>query len=142
MPTSTRFNWILARHRPFPIGTDDSNRVMFTGNYDARAYRPDDTSQAIVWEESIASLLTAASLGTLGTSIFIGPAAVIPTSIGPYISIISAGGFSPLATHDNSEAERVSCQILVRATQYTVAESRALAVYRTLRNLHEVTVTV
>jgi hypothetical protein len=137
----TRFNWILARHRPYPFDTDDSNRTMVTGNYEAQGYRTDDASLSPIWEQSIAALISTAGLGSLGTAVFIGPAATIPAGNGPFISIINTGGPAPRETHNGDFHDRLSCQILVRASTHSAAYDRALAIYRAIGKLHDVTVT-
>src|SRR5688500_12356075 len=106
---ATRYIEILAVQRPFPIGSDDSNRALFSFNFDALADSP--VSQ---WEEGIAEILSTARLSTLNVDTFIGPLSVLPTGNGPYISIIDTGGREPLETHDGIKCERLSVQILVR----------------------------
>lgn len=122
-----RFIEILAVQRPSPIGVDENNRVMFSVNFDALAAAPVND-----WEESIASILVSQGLSTLGTDTFFGPAAILPVSDGPYITLIDTGGYYTEITHSDDRYERLSIQILTRALNYTVARTRALAIWRAL----------
>lgn len=136
MPTPTRYLSIVAVGRPVAFAVDTSNRVMFTMNFDAHAAAP-----ITKFEEEIYRILYDAGLAVLNTDTFIGPAAVLPTGPGPYLTIINTGGYAPDHTHNGDLYERPSCQIVVRAISYTVARDRAMLVWRTLNNLHNVEVT-
>lgn len=128
---------ILALQRPFPIGVDENQRVMFSVNFEAIA-----AANVNQWEEEIADVLTDASLATLGTDTFIGPLAVWPTGAGPYTNILDTGGSSPDETHNGDTYENLSAQIVVKATSYTTARTRALAIWRALDGVRNQTVTV
>lgn len=133
---ATRYLEILALSRPAPIGVDTNNRTMFTATYNCVAAAP-----ATKFEEEVARILFDASLMTLGTDGFIGPASTIPTGNGPYITLIDTGGMSPLETHNGDKYERMSIQIVVRALNYQVARTRALAIWRELDGKRNVSVT-
>jgi hypothetical protein len=132
---ATRYLEILARQRPFPFDVDDNDRVLFSCNYDALAAAP-----VTAFEDEIMKLISNAGLGTFGVDSFIGPDAVVPTGDGPYINIIDTGGLDPMETHNGSTYERLSVQIVVRATNFTAARTRALAVWRTLDGVRDTTV--
>jgi len=132
---STRYLEILALQRPFPFNTDANNRIMFSVNFEALAAAPSDD-----WEQELVKLLTTAGLATFGTDTFIGPGSDPPSGAGPYITIIDTGGRAPDETHNGSIYERLSAQIVIRAVDYQVARTRALAVWRELHGQRNVTV--
>lgn len=78
-------------------------------------------------------LLEAGGFGlTYGTNIFKGPKAKIPDGKGPFVSIIRTGGLGQDGTHNATiepAYERPTAQILVRATDYDVAETLADSLY-------------
>jgi hypothetical protein len=127
---------ITANQRPSPIGSDENNRVVFSANFSAMAQAPVEK-----WEEEIIKVLNTAGLATLGTDTFVGPTATIPTGAGPYLSINDSGGTAPIETHDGITYERLSVQVLIRATNYFTARTRALAVWRALKAVRNQTVT-
>lgn len=134
----SRYIDILAVQRPWPIGVDENSRVMFASNYEANAAAP-----VVDWEKEIVKLLSDVGLATLGTDTFIGPAAVLPLppAAGPYLSVIDTGGSAPWEAQSGEEYERLSVQIVIRAATYAAARTRALAVWRRLNGLRDITVT-
>lgn len=132
---TTRFISILARQRPFPIGLDAKKRSVFSMNFDALAAAPVDA-----WEECIATVIVNAGLGVVGTTIIAAPQADLSTSDGPLISIVDTGGMAPFETHDNAKYERLSVQILTRGMDYSATRTRALAIWRALHGLRNVTI--
>ena len=135
--TSARYLSILSVQRPFPIGLDDHQRPMFSVNFEGLADAPVDQ-----WEENLVAILATAGLATSGTDTFIGPAVAVPTGNGPYITVLDSGGTAPIQAHGptGSLYERLSAQIVVRAKSYTVARTRALAVWRALHGVRNQTV--
>jgi hypothetical protein len=131
----SRYLELLAIQRPFPIGADENQRVMFSVNFQATAAAPVEQ-----WEEEIVKVLNDAGLATLGTDTFVGPEAVLPTGAGPYLTILDSGGLAPVDTHDGQEYERLSVQIIIRADKYRNARTRALAVWRALDGVRNTTV--
>jgi len=131
---SGRYLEILSRQRPFPFNIDEHGRVMFSCNYDAMA-----AEEIATFEEDIVLLLTPLGLTTLGVDTFIGPAAVIPAGVGPFITIIDTGGAFRDETHNGDVYERLSCQIAVRARSFVVARERSLAIWRALSGLRNIT---
>lgn len=133
----SRYLSIEAVQRPFAIGLDDLQRVMFSVNFQALAAAPVNQ-----WEEEIIKILTTAGLATSGTDTFIGPAVALPTGNGPYITILDSGGTAPMQAHGSTGAlyERLSAQVVVRAKNYTSARTRALAVWRALHGVRNQTV--
>jgi hypothetical protein len=77
--------------------------------------------------------LEQAPLGlTYGVNVFKGPKAKIPDGNGPYVSIIRATGLGSEGTHNSVNVpayEQPGAQILVRATDYDVAERMAQSLY-------------
>ena len=115
---------------------DDLKREMWSCNFTAYARAPVDK-----WEEEILRLITDASLGTFGTDTFIGPDAPIPNGDGPYTTINDTGGSEPDETHDAMEYERLSVQIVVRGKNYVTTRTRALAIWRAIKNTRNTTIT-
>jgi hypothetical protein len=67
-----------------------------------------------------------------GINLFKGPKAKIPDGNGPYISLIRTGGLDPEETHNSPDVpayEKPGVQVLIRATDYDVAENLALALW-------------
>jgi hypothetical protein len=134
----TRYLEILAVQRPLDVGPDQNARSCFSCNFTATAAAP-----VTAFEHEVAKLLSDAGLGTLGTDLFVGSAAVPPTGTGPYVQIINTGGAPPAETHDDKRYERLAFQIFVRAggsSGYTTARTRALAIWRELDGTRDVTV--
>lgn len=133
----TRYLWILAVQRPFPVGVDENDRMRFSVNFEATAAAP-----VVDWEKEIVKLLSDVALATLGVDTYIGQAAVLPLppAAGPYLSVIDTGGSAPWEAQSGEEYERLSVQIIIRAATYAVARTRALAVWRRLNGLRNVTV--
>lgn len=138
---ATRYLEILSMQRPFPFDVDENQRVQFSCNYTALAAAP-----AVSFEEEILKILNDAGLATqrVGSTgdTWIGPAGTIPATSGdgPFITIIDTGGTAPMETHDGITYERLSVQIVVRAVSYSVARTRALAIWRELDGKRNVTV--
>ncbi len=134
----TQYIEIAAVQSPFDIGSDDNKRMMFSCNYDAMAVAP-----VTDWERELAKILSDASLGILGTDIFIGTESILPkTGDGPFITIIDTGGSEPESIHNQAAMtyEHLSAQIVVRAKNYDPAKDRALAVWRELDGTYGSTV--
>lgn len=127
---------ILARQRPSIINVDLHGHLMFSCNFDAKAQAPVEKL-----EEEMAKIISNAGLGVLGTTIFVGPNAQIPTAAGPYITIIDTGGLPPEETHDDSVYERLTFQVVVSGTSFHATRTRALAIWRALDGLRNTTVT-
>jgi hypothetical protein len=134
---SSRYLSIFARQSPFPFNVDANNRTMFSTNFDAVVDAPSDQV-----EQEIAKLILTAGLATaLGTDLFIGPAAVIPsTGPGPFTLVLLTGGLPPIDTHGIHSFERPSFQVVVRGLNYIITRNRALAIWRALHRKVNVTV--
>jgi len=75
-----------------------------------------------------------------GTNLFKGPKAKIPDGPGPFVSLIRDGGVDPEGTHNsvNEPAyEKPGMQVVVRAVDYDVAETLALALFKFLWPLND-----
>ena len=82
--------------------------------------------------EDLIVLITAAGLGTYNVDLFKGAKAIIPPGEGPFTTLIATGGATPEGTHNSVDVPayiRPSCQFVVRADDYDVAEVRAKALY-------------
>lgn len=120
---------IRAVQRPFPIGVDELDRVMFSSNYTARAL-----ATVTQFEEEIIQKLSTASLATLGVDTFIGPGAELP-DIDLVTSVIDTGGMFPMITQNHSVIEQLSVQIVVRGKSPSAVRSRILAIWNLLKDL-------
>jgi hypothetical protein len=133
---ASRYLSIRAVQHPFDIGPDNNSRPQVSCNYEVTGAAPISNLA-----EEVMGLIVAAGLGIIGTTIFKGRAAIIPTTgDGPFTQIIVTSGYEPFQTHNNDRYERPTFQVVVRAKTYTAAETRALAVYRLLDGQHNVTV--
>jgi hypothetical protein len=131
----TAYMEILANQRPFDMGQLDLNRrVVYAVNFRARSVEQVDT-----WEEDLATLISNASLGTLGTDMFLGSLAVLPDGNGPYILILDTGGITPAETMNGDIDERLSAQITVRGVPST-ARPRALSIWREIHGFRNGTI--
>lgn len=133
---TTTYLSISALQPPFSIGNDTSNRAMLSFNV-LSSHNGDPTTFLV----NLASLISTAGLGTLGTNMWYGSKAQIPqTGAGPFISLISTGGLSSQQTHNGSKITRPTAQIITRADSYVVAETRANAIYAALDGRHNITI--
>ena len=134
---------IWADHSPCQYGVDDQNRVLYSLNFSI-----DTQGTVVTLEEDIASLLVVTGLSTytnaspasVNLDTFIGPSRTIPTGDGPYMSIIDNTGPAPDIAQGGEVYDHRSLQIIVRATNYIDARTRAQAVYSTLNGLFNITV--
>lgn len=133
----SRYLSITSAAPPADAGLDDLKRMQFAVNFEAIADAPVNQ-----WEEELIKVLSTAGLATSGTDAFIGPAVELPVGNGPYITVRNSGGSAPIQAHgpNGSRYERLSAQIVVRAKSYTVARTRALAVWRALHGVRNQTV--
>lgn len=138
----SRYRSIQAVQRPFPFAIDENDRVMYSCNFDAVA-----DSLVTTWEEDILSILHTANLATLydetnntGDTL-IGAKRDVPTGPGPYITLIDTGGLSPENTiSGDAKYDRLSIQIITRASSLVAARTRALSIYAVLDGLVNFTV--
>lgn len=84
--------------------------------------------------DEIAAYLATQGVGTVGSNIFLGSKAVIPSGAGPYLSLTETGGSAPTRIHNKASAntQRPTAQILVRATSYLAARTMAKNAYLAL----------
>lgn len=130
----SRYLSITSTQAPFDIGPDASNRPQVSCNYEVHAAGP-----IADFEGEMLKLIVNAGLGVMGTTLFKGRAAVLPTTgDGPFVQLITTSGNPNLQTHNGNKYERPTFQILVRAKTYTSAMSRALAVWRLLDGQHNI----
>lgn len=89
--------------------------------------------------DEIAAKLVADAVGVVGSSIFLGSKAVIPTGAGPYLSLVETGGTGPKRVQDSRRStRRPTAQVLSRATNYQVARAMIEAAYLSLDGLFNV----
>ena len=91
--------------------------------------------------DEIAAQLVAQSVGVLGTNIFLGSRAKIPSDDGPYLSLRETGGSAPTRIHNKATAntQRPTAQIAVRAKKYNIARAMAAAAYLALDGIYNTT---
>lgn len=92
--------------------------------------------------DEVAARLASLGVGTVGSDIFLGSKAVIPTGDGPYLSLIETGGTGSRRTHNGTPVAKPTAQILSRAKSYTVARTKLKAAWDALggdKGLHNVT---
>jgi hypothetical protein len=119
-------------------GLDASSRAVWSTNVMVFK-RPSGTFQ-----QEVLSVLTAASVGTLGTTIFVGSKAVLPTGPGPYLVIWAYGGLSGVRTHDVTSGpayERPTVQLRSHALNPAAAEAMCRAAYAALVGIRNTSVT-
>lgn len=132
----SRYLSITSTQHPFDIGPDANNRPQVSCNYEVHAAGP-----ITAFEGEILKLIVDAGLGVIGTTLFKGRAAVLPTSgDGPFVQLIITSGNPNLQTHNGDKYERPTFQILVRAKTYSSAVSRAVSVWRLLDGQHNISV--
>jgi hypothetical protein len=91
--------------------------------------------------DEIANKLVSASVGVLGTNIFLGSGAVIPAGDGPFMTITETGGSAPTRVHNVAAAhtQRPTAQIAVRAKSYATARAMAKLAYSALDGVFNTT---
>ena len=88
--------------------------------------------------DEIAARLVAQSVGTIGTNIFLGSRAAIPSGEGPYLSLIETGGSAPLRIHNvtTGHPQRPTAQVAVRGKKYNLARTMANNAYLALDGIY------
>lgn len=91
--------------------------------------------------DEVGAKLVASGVGVLGSSIFLGSKAVIPSGDGPYLTLIETGGSAPTRIQNKTTAntQRPTAQVVSRAKSYSVARSKAKEAYDALDGLFNVT---
>lgn len=84
--------------------------------------------------DEIAAKLVTASVGTIGSNIFLGSKAIIPVGNGPYLSLVETGGSAPTRIQNVAAAhtQRPTAQVSVRAKSYQAARTMLQAAYAAL----------
>lgn len=131
----SRYLSIVDRQVPFSIGLDETNRTLFACNYSAV------TDGIGELEEDIAKLIGDAGLGVLGTTMFLGPDAKIPGTDGPLVSIAEYDTGAGTETHNGDVYPNRAFQVVVRATNFRSARTRAQAIWTLLHGQRNITVT-
>lgn len=91
--------------------------------------------------DEIVARLVAQSVGTVGSNIFMGSKAVIPSGDGPYLTVTETGGSAPMRIHNEAIAhvQLPTAQIAVRAKSYSVARAMIKAAYLALDGVFNTT---
>jgi minor capsid protein len=91
--------------------------------------------------DEVAAYLVAQNVGVLGTNIFLGSRAVIPTGSGPFLSLIETGGTEATRVHNiaGPSTQRPTAQLLVRAGSYQAARTMSKAAYTVLNGVWNTT---
>jgi hypothetical protein len=91
--------------------------------------------------DEIKDRLVALGVGTYGSNIFLGSKAIIPTGVGPYLSVIETGGSAPTRIHNvpGAHTQRPTAQVLVRGSNYLTARTMAKAAYAALDGIFNTT---
>lgn len=82
--------------------------------------------------EEIANRLVSQGVGIVGTNIFLGTQAQIPTGNGPYISLIETGGTGGARTQNDTALERPTLNILTRGKIPSAVRAMSRAAYAAL----------
>lgn len=84
--------------------------------------------------EEVANKLVADGVGVLGTTIFMGSAAVMPAGDGPYITLLETGGVQGGFTQnqDGVSTQHPTVQIVARGKNYPSTRAKAKAAYDSL----------
>lgn len=132
----TLFTEINAIQPPISIGKDQSARAMLSVNFLLSI-----VGSPLRLEEKIASIISSAGFGTLGTNMWYGSLINIPQDDpGPLISLLLTGGLGSLQTHNSDKISRPTIQIVVRAKTYNAASDRINSIYALLDGKHNITV--
>jgi hypothetical protein len=84
--------------------------------------------------DEIAAYLATQGVGIVGSSIFLGSKAVIPSGSGPYMSLTETGGTAPTRIHNvpGAHTQRPTAQIMARGTSYKTTRAMIKAAYDAL----------
>ena len=133
---STRYLSIVAVGSILDVGVDGNDRQMFSINFEIEA---DGWADTLLGEIST-RLIDQGACAALGTDIFWGSDADIPSGAGPFVHLLRTGGLAPRSAHGpTSNHERPGLQASIRAADYLDAEARAQAVRDALHDLYNVT---
>lgn len=89
--------------------------------------------------DEIATRLADQGVGTIGSNIFLGSRALIPSTDGPFLSLTETGGTAPYRIHNAPAVQRPMAQILVRAKKYNIARAMSKAAYLALDGIYNTT---
>lgn len=84
--------------------------------------------------DELGARLVAQGVGVIGTNIFYGSTAIIPTGPGPYLTLNETGGIAPVRVQNKVTPTilRPTVQIIVRATTYQAARTMVQNAYNAL----------
>ena len=117
------YTYILASHAPIYTGQDETGRSIFSTNYRALC-----GATPAEFPEQILNYLQTNGVGTVGTDMFVGSAAVLEGD-GTFVLLNPTGGLLPLVDHDDSQANNLSFQITTLGTDANASLQKASSVY-------------
>jgi hypothetical protein len=93
--------------------------------------------------DEIKDRLVAQGVGVYGSNIFLGSKAIIPTGVGPYLSLTETGGSAPTRIHNvpGAHTQRPTAQVLVRGANYLTTRTMSKAAYAALDGIFNTTLT-
>lgn len=130
---------IVAIQTPFDIGVDKNVRIQYSCNYSIERYNSNtllesDISRLIY--TSTSPVIVPQSRITLGTKTILPPptaaASTNPSLDGPFVRIISTGGYKSNISRSNVRAEYPSVQVIVASLDTQLAATAAWNIYRLL----------
>lgn len=82
----------------------------------------------------IAARLVAQNVGVIGSTIFMGSRATLPSGPGPILTIVETGGTGPtrIQNQDAAATHRPTASIIARANDYQIARTMAQNAYNAL----------
>ena len=91
--------------------------------------------------DEIAARLVSSNVGVIGSNIFLGSKASIPSGSGPYLSLVETGGTAPTRIQNKASAntQRPTAQVAVRALSYSVARTMCKQAYDALDGIFNTT---
>lgn len=135
------FMEIIAIQPPIDIGTDETNRSMFSTNYRASV----SLNSGVIERELISYLqglgICTLRVGLVGDTLY-GSKAIIPSGDGPWILIKLSGGYGPRFTHDDAVESNIMFQVAIWAKSQDIASAKSWHIHDELNGKRDVEVNV
>lgn len=92
--------------------------------------------------DDVGARLVAQGVGVLGSNIFLGSRAVVPSGAGPYLTVSETGGVAPTRIQGRTTpgTRRPTAQVLALATTYQAARAMIEAAYAALDGVYNTTI--
>lgn len=132
--STTRILSLVAVQRPFEFDTDENDRHLYSMNLRAHT-----DGRGADFEGALAELVEDTGQLTIGTDLFIGPKATVPTGDGPYAIALATGGLEPAQTHGGEDYDYPTGQIIFIGRSHAATLALAEAVYAALDGLYDLT---